>query len=124
MPERPLILVHEKEYQRRYYMRQKQALEESRRKMRAWYQNNKDWYSKYRKANLENVKEIYERYRQTPKGQKAIKRYEQSERRKACKAFWNFKRNLLEKVERGEISKTTMYNRIKQRLREKPIPNG
>jgi len=119
---RPLILVHDETYQRRYYLKQKQAQEEYRRKMRSWYQNNKDWYSKYRKNNIERVREIYERYRKSDKGQVAIKRYEQSPNRKARKAFWNFRQNLELKVKRGEISKSTMYRLIKIRLREKPIP--
>ncbi len=119
---RPLILVHEKDYQRRYYMKKKQAQEEYRRKMRTWYQNNKDWYSKYRKNNLEKVREIFERYRKSKKGQIAIKRYEQSPQRRARKAFWNFKKNLELRVQRGEISKSTMYRLIKIRLKEKPIP--
>ena len=119
---RPLILVHDETYQRRYYMKKKQAQEEYRRKMRSWYQKNKDWYSKYRKNNLERVREIYERYRKSEKGQVAVKRYEQSDHRKACKAFWNFRKNLELKVESGIISKSTMYKKIKIRLREKPIP--
>jgi len=116
---RPLILVHG---QKSYYMKKKQAQEEYRRKMRIWYQKNKDWYSKYRKNNLEKVREIFERYRKSPKGQIAIKRYEQSPQRRASKAFWNFRKNLELRVERGEISKSTMYRLIKIRLKEKPIP--
>jgi len=124
---RTLILVHEKE--RRRKMKQKANMkswynrnrEKQRLNMSKWYQNNKNWYKKYRKNNPEQIKETFDTYRKTKKGKEAIKRYEQSPKRLAKRAFWEFKKRLQQKVDRGEISKSTMYKKIKERLKEKPL---
>lgn len=110
--------MKQKHTMKSWYQRNRKKQREN---MAKWYQNNKDWYKKYRIANPDKIKETFDRYRKSEKGIKAIKRYEQSRKRKDAKAFWNFKKRLQDKVDRGEISKSTMYKKIKERLKEKPI---
>lgn len=124
---RTLILVHDKERRRKMKQKNMKSWYERNRKkqrqnMAIWYQNNKSWYKKYRKANPDKIKSAFDKYRKSTKGIKAIKRYERSAKRKALRAFWEFKKRLQVKVDSGEISKSTMYKKIQERLREKPIP--
>jgi len=86
-----------------------------RRSMTKWYQGNKDWYVQYRQDNPEKIREAFERYRDSPKGQIAVKRYEQKPHRKAAKAFWNFKKNLEDQVEAGTMKRKEMEIRIRHR---------
>lgn len=116
-----LILVHTKtrmQKQRDQVTMQKwykENGEKQRRRMRKWYRGNHQWYEQYRKDNPERIREAFDRYRLSPLGMETIKRYEQSPRRKAGKAYWNFLKNLKDQVEEGRITKKEMEIRIKHR---------
>lgn len=116
-----LILVHTKtrmQKQRDHVTMQKwykENGERQRRKMRKWYRENPQWYEQYRKDNPVRIREAFDRYRLSPLGRETIRRYEQSPRRRAGKAYWNFIKNLKDQVEQGTMSKKEMEIRIKHR---------
>lgn len=116
-----LILVHTKT--RMQKMRDQVTMqkwykvngERQRRKMRKWYRENPQWYEQYRKDNPVRIREAFDRYRLSPLGRETIKRYEQSPKRKAGKAYWNFMKNLKDQVQSKTITKKEMEIRIKHR---------
>jgi len=100
----------------------KELQKRNREAVAKWYSKHGTSYNAmYRRRNPEKIREIFQRYRNSSKGKRAVKRYEQKPHRKAAKAFWNFKKNLERKVEEGLISEYEMKKLIKHRLEEKPI---
>lgn len=121
MKHRGLILVHTKT--RMQKMRDQVTTqkwyringEKQRRRMRKWFRNNPQWYEQYRKDNPVKIREAFDRYRLSPLGRETIKRYEQSPKRRAGKAYWNFLKNLKDRVEQGTMKKKEMEIRIRHR---------
>jgi len=89
--------------------------ERQRRKMRKWYRENPKWYEQYRKDNPERIRIAFEKYRLSPLGRETIKRYEQSPKRKAGKAYWNFMKNLKDQVKARTMTRKEMQIRIRHR---------
>ncbi len=63
----------------------KQTIAKDKEYYRKWRKEHPNYFKKYYKNNKEQVKESNERYRKSTKGKIAIKKYEQSDKRKAYK---------------------------------------
>lgn len=95
----------------------KEIQRRQRKSMQRWYHEYGVAYSRtYRRQNPDIIRVIFNRYKYSIKGQRAIKKYESKPERKASKAFWNFKKRLELKVENGQLSKFEMGEMIRKRV--------
>jgi len=63
----------------------KQTMVKDKEYYRKWRKEHPDYFKKYYKNNKKQVLESNDRYRNSAKGKITIKRYEQSDKRKAYK---------------------------------------